>query len=296
MGPISDSFWAAALALGTASTVGVYSLIIRRGETYANAPTGVLIGLIVSVPLLVTATTYHWDPAWWNLRGVLHFIAAGLMGPAIGRVFLYMSIQKLGVSRALPLISVEPLVIALIAYGSLGERPGPAIWTGTVLIAAGCAALSMKGKEDSTWDRRSLWMPFAAVAGFSLSIVIRKVGIAIVPSPLFGVTATSLSGLVFLSLFVNFLPPSQRPQLGRARAWYFYGVCGLLITFGFFLHFVAIYYGDLTIVAPLTWTAPFFSLVLSWIFLRDLERVTGLVVGGTVLTVLGAALIGWRVL
>ncbi len=131
MGPISDSFWAAALALGTASTVGVYSLIIRRGETYANAPTGVLIGLIVSVPLLVTATTYHWDPAWWNLRGVLHFIAAGLMGPAIGRVFLYMSIQKLGVSRALPLISVEPLVIALIAYGSLGERPGPAIWTGT---------------------------------------------------------------------------------------------------------------------------------------------------------------------
>jgi drug/metabolite transporter (DMT)-like permease len=39
-----------------------------------------------------------------------------------------------------------------------------------------------------------------------------------------------------------------------------------------------------------------FSLLLSWIFLRDLERVTGLIVAGTLLTVLGAALIAWRIL
>jgi drug/metabolite transporter (DMT)-like permease len=42
--------------------------------------------------------------------------------------------------------------------------------------------------------------------------------------------------------------------------------------------------------------APFFALVMSYLFLRDVERVTGLVVAGTALSVAGGVIIGWRVL
>ena len=61
-----------------------------------------------------------------------------------------------------------------------------------------------------------------------------------------------------------------------------------------FLHFSALNYGDLTIVTPLSATAPFFALFLSWLLLRDVERVTVPIVLGTVLIVLGGILIAWR--
>ena len=76
----------------------------------------------------------------------------------------------------------------------------------------------------------------------------------------------------------------------------FYGACGLINTLTFLLSFHAIMRGDITVVTPISSMAPFFALVMSHLFLRDVERVTGPVVLGTVFTVAGGAIIGWRVL
>ena len=80
------------------------------------------------------------------------------------------------------------------------------------------------------------------------------------------------------------------------KAWYFYGPCGALNTMAFLSHFFAIRYGDLTIVAPLSAMSPVFALLLSAIFLRDIERVTGWIMAGTALAVAGGVLIAWRII
>jgi drug/metabolite transporter (DMT)-like permease len=218
------------------------------------------------------------------------------VGPCVGRMFIFLGIHHLGVSRAIPLKSVQPLFVAVLAYTLLGERPGPYIWLGTILIVAGCGAFSIKKKDDTSWNRRLIWLPLASVVAFGTGSILRKVGLEMLPAPLVGVGLTSLSGLIFFLGFCYVMPPQFRPDLRQVKAWYFYGACGLVNILSFTLSIYALLYGDVTIVAPFSAMSPFFALVMSYIFLRDVERVTRLVVLGTVFTVAGGALIGWRIL
>ena len=290
-----DSSLAALFSLGAAVFAASFSLLARRGQRHGSAMTGVVIGLIVNTPFLIAATAYFWEPGWWDLRSILWFTVGGMMGPAVGRVFMYQAIHYLGVSRAMPLMVTLPLFTAALAYGFLGERPGPYIWAGTVLIVAGCAAITLKKKSDTSWDRRYLLFPLLCVAGFTAGNIIRKVGLNAIPSAVFGVTVTYASSLVFLFLFRRLIPPNHRPDLRWGKVWYFYGACGFCNTVTILLRFVATRYGDLTIVVPLFSMSSLFALLVSWLFLRDLERVTRVMVAGTLLVVLGGALITWRI-
>lgn len=285
---------AAAFALATAAVFGAFSLLARVGGAYANATTGVLIGLFTSIPLMLIGSVLFWDPSWWNPHALLFFILAGMAGPACSRVLLYLSIHRLGVARAMPLTSVMPLFSTTLAVLFLGEQPGPFIWAGTLLIVAGSASLSYKKPGDTSWERRSLWFIFLSVFVGSFSFLFRKIALTHVGAPIFGVTVSSLTGLVFLLAFTPFLPEDQRPRLRNRKAWGFYGACGLLNAVGFLTQFSALSLGDVSIVIPLSATAPFFALLLSAFLLRGVERLTPLIVAGTVLIVAGGALIGWR--
>ena len=58
-----------------------------------------------------------------------------------------------------------------------------------------------------------------------------------------------------------------------------------------FLNVVALSLGTVSVVAPLYGTAPIFVLFLSFFFLRGVEALSGRVVLGTLLIVLGVYLI-----
>ncbi len=285
---------AAAFALGTSAIFGTFSIIARMGREHANAITGVLIGLLLPMPLLLLATSALWEPGWWSPRAIGFFVLAGLAGPACSRVFLFLALHHLGVARAMPLTSVTPLFSTLLAILFLGEEPGPYVWAGTFLIAAGSAALSYKRAGDKSWERRHLWLPFFSVIAAAVSFLFRKIALSEVQAPLLGVTVSSLSGMIFLFAFLPFFPAGQRPQLGRPKAWTFYGACGLLNALGFLTQFSALSLGDVSVVIPLSSTAPLFSLLLSRLLLREVERVTAWILASTILIVAGAALIGWQ--
>ena len=76
---------------------------------------------------------------------------------------------------------------------------------------------------------------------------------------------------------------------GRSFA-YFVGA-GLTENLSVFLTVVALGLGTVSVVTPLTSTAPIFVLLLSPLLLRGMERVTVRIVLGTVLIVLGVYLI-----
>jgi len=294
--PMTDAALAVAYSLACAITMGLFGFLVRRAENRANAVTGVLIGLVVSLPFMASATLLLWQPGWWNVKALVLFAAAGAINPAVGRVFLFLSIHRLGLARAVPLISALPLATAGLGIAFLGESPGLIVLAGTLLVAAGCMAITSRKGMEGRWDRRWLWMPFVSVAAFSVAHLWQKMGLVLVPSPILGLTVMSLSGAACLLLFGRFLPRTHRPVLESGSAWAFLGLAGLLNTLSILFHFSALRYGDLTVVAPLSSTAPFFSLLLGWAFLRESERVTLWVVAGTTLVVLGGALITWRVL
>lgn len=291
---MNDALLAAGFALGTASMSSAFSLIARRGQRHGTALTGVVIGLIVSVPWLAALTVLAWEPAWWSAEAWFWFFLSGVTGPAIGRVFMFRAIHRLGVSRAIPLLAANPLFSAGFAFVFLGERPGVWVWAGILLVVFGCAGITWRRKSDAPWDRRAVWLPLVAVLGFSASNIFRKIGIDLVPSALLGITLTSAFGLAALLVLVGFLPRAQRPSLGRGRAWSFYGPCGIINTLAFLSHFAALKYGDVSVVSPLSSTAPLFALLFAWMFLRDVERITPPILLGTLSVVAGGALIALK--
>ena len=54
---------------------------------------------------------------------------------------------------------------------------------------------------------------------------------------------------------------------------------------------VALSLGQVSVVTPLNGTAPLFVLALAYLFLKDVERLSGRIVLGTVLIVLGVFLL-----
>ncbi|MDE0332373.1 MAG: EamA family transporter [Nitrospinae bacterium] len=288
---MNDTLLAAGFALGTASMSSAFSLIARRGQRHGTAITGVVIGLIVNIPWLVALTILTWEPAYWSSEAWFWFFLSGITGPSLGRVFMFQAIHRLGVSRAVPLLAANPLFSAGLAYIFLGERPGSYVWTGIFLVVLGCVGITYQRKSDAPWDRRAIWLPLMSVLGFSTSNIFRKIGIEVVPSALLGITLTSFFGFVALVAVLWFLPKPQRPSLKWGKAWHFYGPCGLINTLAFLSHFAALKYGDISVVSPLSSTAPLFALLYTWIFLRDMERITLPILLGTLCVVAGGAII-----
>ena len=63
---MTETNWAVLLAISAAALTATFQLLARRGQVYGNAVTGVMIGVIVNLPLLIIATYSYWDPAWGN--------------------------------------------------------------------------------------------------------------------------------------------------------------------------------------------------------------------------------------
>lgn len=289
--PVSENLLAVFYALASAIGAATFSLIVRRAQNHGSAFTGVVIGLIVNIPWLCLATFLLWQDSWWNTKAFLLFALSGLSGPSLGRLFMFRAIHQLGVSRASPMLSMNPLFSAFFAFMFLGERPGHYIWLGTLLVVIGGASLSLRTKKDIEWKRISLLLPIISVLGFSVSNIFRKLGVDIVPSPILGITITSISGLFSLYFFSLFSSKENKPDLSWGKSWWLYGISGFINTLAFLSHYAALVYGDLTIVSPLTATAPFFALFMSWLLLRDVERVTLPILIGTILIVSGGLLI-----
>jgi uncharacterized membrane protein len=72
--------------------------------------------------------------------------------------------------------------------------------------------------------------------------------------------------------------------------WYFVAA-GLGENVGVLFVLFALSLGQVSIVTPLNGTAPLFVLVLAFFFLKDVERLTGRLVLGTVCIVLGVFLL-----
>jgi uncharacterized membrane protein len=60
------------------------------------------------------------------------------------------------------------------------------------------------------------------------------------------------------------------------------------------LNFVALNRGEVSAMVPLLNTTPLFTVLLSSIFLREMENVTGRIVAGAVLMVIGVVIITLR--
>jgi DME family drug/metabolite transporter len=264
------------------------TILIRQGLRGSDPFTGYWINLIVGTVGLWVAVLALAPAEPVRLHGIALFVLAGLVGTVAGRLLRFVSIEQVGASVTAALTNVYPFISAGLAILLLGERVTLAIVAGTAVIVAGTTLLSTSGRIVG-FRPVQLWLPVLSATCFGVVSILRKLGLG-GAGPLLGFAVNVTTALVAFTAFLA-LAGYLRDMSCRGRSLAFFVAAGLAENAGVFLSVVALSVGTVSVVAPLSGSGPLFVLVLSFLFLRGVERLSARVVGGTLLIVLGVYLI-----
>jgi uncharacterized membrane protein len=282
-------------ALGTAFFSALHNVLAKKGLAYSNAATALVTSLCINIFFLWGMSLMLAPLQSLLSPGILIFVAVGLFQPGFTRWLSYKGIEALGVAIADPLRATTPLFSALLAIVLLGERMTWPIFWATFLIIAGITLLSHQGGGIKKFRMIYILYPLLAslLAGFSQ--VLRKFGLGAVPHPFLAAAVTATSSLAVSLLTVWLSSRRKQVFMLNRRCFPYFISGGISISLGMVSIYYALDRGLVTVVTPISSSAPLFALTLSALFLRDVERVTLKIVIGAGLIVAGVLAISmWK--
>ncbi|HEX9879706.1 MAG TPA: EamA family transporter [Candidatus Binatia bacterium] len=262
----------------------------RRGLATSNAVTASLISLGMSAAALWALAPFfvsHWKVQ--TLAG-FYFLSAGIFAPGLGRFFNFKGMERVGMARAVSITNTYPMVASMLAVVIMGETWTLQNFLGTSLVVAGVVVLSWKETGQSSWRKVDLIYPAMAAISFGIASNLRKLGLLVDGVPVMGAALTSTTGLLCGLLVLQLQGGKHRISLSRRSIGWFFAA-GLANTAAMLSVFYALNSSKVVLVEPLVGANPVLALILSMIFLRDLEAVTMRVVSGAVCTVAGSILV-----
>jgi len=279
---------AQALALIAAVLSAGATIFVRQGLRGSDPYVGVWINIVVGTIGFWVAAVLTGQLTRFTIVGIGLFMLAGLVGTVGGRLLRFVSIEKVGASIATALINLNPLVASLLAVLLLGERVTPTLLLGTFVITTGTVLLSA---SRSSMGFRSWHLVFPLLSAFCFGVVaiLRKLGLGHMGAVMGATVNTTTALLAFAAYAVGSGNRGTLTCRGRSLACFV--AAGVGENAAVFLNIVALGVGAVSVVAPLYATTPLFVLLLSPVFLRSFERLSGRVVVGTILIVAGVVII-----
>ncbi len=276
------------LALVGALCSASATVFVRQGLRDSNAYTAFwinvvvgVIGLWIAVFLIVPVDAFH--------AGALpFFILSGLVGTVAGRLARFVGIQKVGAPVAAAITNLNPFISTGLAILLLGERVTLPILSGTLVIVLGTVLLSLSGKHVG-FRVKSLAYPFLSAVCFGTVAIIRKVGLS-QTGPLFGSAINTTTALIAFTTFL-IVSGNRQALVCKGRSLRYFIGAGAAENAGVFFILVALSLGEVSVVVPLFGTAPLFVLLMTYVFLRGIDRLSWRLVLGATLIVLGVFLL-----
>ena len=281
---------AAALFLGAGPAVSKRGLAM--GGTWMQAVLLVLLtrtGLfwVALVALSGTDPFVGLSPA---VAGV--FVLGGVLASGLGRIAFAIGIDRIGSSLSNAFTNTRPLFAVLLAVAWLGETVTAGMTAGVLVLVFGLVVLSLsRGGDVSGWERTDLVFPLAAALVFAAGNVVRRFGFTI--SPVTSLQAITVGETAALLSMIGFAAATGRLGVEGAprRAFGYFAVNGVTAAVGLFAMFAALRAGPVSVVDPVTATAPLVTTAVAAVVLRDVERITSRLVVGVALVVAGVALL-----
>jgi drug/metabolite transporter, DME family len=281
-------------ALANAFLFAFHNMLTKKGLRYSNPATAVISSLVINIVFLWGVSFIVAPLSSLSSGAILIFVLVGLFQPGLTRLLTYKGIDTLGVAITDPIRATTPLFSAMMAIMFLGEKITLPIVVATLMIISGITLLSWRtGSMKLVGSAVFLWYPIAASALAGASQVVRKFGLAAVPHPFLAAAVTASSSFVVSIATLWYVEKSQETwKMNRQCFWWFLAA-GVTISLGMVCIYYALDLGKVSIVIPISSTGPFFSLILTALFLRDVERVTprivlsaAVIVGGVLLLTL----------
>ncbi len=285
------------LSLATAFFFGIDPFFVKKGLVENPNPiAATIISLTVNVSFFLILSLFTSQFLFIG-SGILYFTLAGLLAPGMARIFSYKGIDKLGASVSAPLTSTETLFSFTLAVVFLMEKITLPIIVGTGSICLGVMILKreMESQRNMTnrlmRDKRYLLFPLTAAALFGTSIFIRKLGLNEVQSPILGAMMTSLSSWILLTLFLSKKTIRRDFFNSKRKGIGFFLLSGLCTSLAWLSLFYALSMGKVVMVSPVINSHSLFTVLLSYLFLKNVEKVNHTTFIGTLLVIAGISLL-----
>lgn len=281
------------LALASSLLFGLGPVVLSLGFQKASADLAVLTTQLVGLPLLVLLSPFLGGLHLAELSPgtILLFAIGGLLGPMIGRTLLYNGIDRLGSSRAFTIKNAAPLVTGTAAILLLSEPVSLRRWIAIVVIVVGLAIVGKRSSASPGPLRVSgLILAVLSAVSFGLRPVVFKLGLQEAAEPM---TASVIATAAALVGFTTYLLLSGRIHSLRIdrRSLAFFGLVGVGHNLGFLMINFAFNVADVTLVYPISASAPLFTFVMSYSVLKNVERLTARDLVGTLAVVAGVAVL-----
>lgn len=273
---------------------GLSQILVRKNLDKSNfihiSLTVTIMGNIILWPLALYSTNLNTI----NPEGLLLFVFAGLLAPAIARLFYFKGMETAGISANASIFATYPLYTTIAAILLLGETPTTENWIGLASIIVGVISVGrlVNNSENSPKkpSRKGLIIPVVGSLALAFSQIVRKEALNIYNQPLLGVavgyTATLLVYLIVMTLSKN----TRTSKFSRQDIKMFWKP-GVGIAMGWLLSFLALSQEMVSIVAPILQTELLFILLFTYIFLRKIEKISLKLVASALLIVIGVILI-----
>ncbi len=310
----------AAIAVLSALSFSLSDVFTRRGVMVAPPSFGAFVTVLMGVSMFALGALFTGqllDYAELSGKGYLLLAAAGLVHYVVGRYFNYSAVQAIGAARSSPVQSLTlpySVIVALILLDE-GITTGMAIGMGLILVGPAIMVERQQPRAQIVAAETALEPPFAGESlpetppqfelrqaeGYAFAFI---AAIAYGSSPvLIRAALEDTHGLAIFGGFISYvaaagfllatlvLPPRRhmlqalQPKVVRA-----YFGAGFFVFLAQMLRFTALGMASVAVVATLLRFAGIFTLLLSWTFNRDLERITWRLVAGVLLSVVGAVL------
>ncbi|MGQ4556571.1 EamA family transporter [Halobellus sp. GM3] len=287
------------IAVAAAMSNAASQLWIRLGTSEGEAFDGVLVVMITNLVVLIPVVGVLYFPNYGLTRdSLVMFVAAGLVGTMLGRVFMYTSIDRIGASRTSPIVATQAIVASGLGILILGENVTVPHGVGVAFIVLGVAALSWETTQENPDDlsRRELLigllLPFGAAFAYGFEPIFATSGLREgTPAPV-GLALKTFAATVGFLTYLRW--KSALPSFGtiwsiNTRWFVFAGVGNSLFLLGYYL---ALELAPVSVVVPIVMTYTLFVVVFSAVFMpRRLERITWRLAGATVVIVAGALVV-----
>ena len=288
---------AVALAFLSACGFATGSILMRIGTQYVSPPTATFFTVLVGAVLVSgIAFAVNFDEikalppevyGWITLMGILAY--------PLARVLHNSALRMVGAARAVPMISLQPLLAFAIGFLILGERPNLLVTIGTPVIVGGLLLVMMpRRRAVGAADVRKLGYLLAIGGSTAFATrdaisrhVVGELGLA----PPFVVSGFALviGGAILFGFTHRGVINSIRNLPLR-----YVGICclaGLLQGMAVASLFQALSRAPVTIVTPIYASQSIIALVLAWLFLRQLESLDWPLALGTLLSVCGVIMV-----
>lgn len=284
---------AAVYAILSAFFYALANVITKKGFQYADTFYAAIVSLLVCFITSLILCLFVFSPEYFFNKAIIFFLIAGIIGPFLGRLFLFEAIDRVGTSIASTLFETKPLFSVFAAVLILGEGISAAVIAGMSLMMVGTAIISLEkegGEIRKKWTKKDLIFPFLAGACYGGSHVLRKLGINEIPVPIIAVMFQNASALAFAPFLFRSQKKRHLSLSDRKTAWIIFTIAGVLQVAAQWCLFAALDRGAVVVVSPLTSLSTLFVLFLAILFLRQVERITWKIVLGALL-IIGATII-----